>query len=200
MTVATASLTEIKTNCEETFQRHRNRTINRFKFFSRKQQPNETLRQFWNALTGLTARSEFDQQTEELIMDAFIQNMHNKTVQERLCTDPKSQPQEELRFAIALEEEIAQRQNFTGGIPIKKETVYAIDGGGRNPCTRCGLAFNQNHLSVCRAKGEKCRNCGIIGHFMRMCERPKVANFRGNAKFANCGGMRRVNLIGQIAD
>ena len=35
---------------------------------------------------------------------------------------------------------------------------------------------------------------------MRMCKRPKFANSRENAKFANRGGMRRVNLIGQTAD
>ena len=200
MTVATASLNEIKTKCEEMFQRPRKRTLDCFKFFPRKQQPNETLRQFWDALTGLAARCEFDQQTEELIMEAFIQNMHNQTVQERFCTDTKNQPQEALRFAIAFEEGIAQQQNFTGGSTIKKETVYAIDGHGRNPCKRCGLQFNQNHLSVCKAKGEKCRNFGVIGHFMRMRKRPKVANFRGNAKFANRGGLRRVDLIGQTAD
>ena len=181
MIVATASLNEIKTNCEDTFQRPRNRTLDHFKVVSRKQQPNETLRQFCNALTGLAARCEFDQQTEGLIMDAFIQNMPNKTVQERLCTDPKNQPQEALRLAIAFEEGIAQQQNFTSGSVKKKETVYAIDGRGRNPCTKCGLEFNQNHLSVCKAKGEKCRNCSVIGHFMRMCRRPKIANFRGNA-------------------
>ena len=121
MTVATASLNEIKTNCEETFQRPRNRTLDRFKFFSRKHQPNESLRQFWNALTGLAARCEFDQQTEGLIMDAFIQNMHNKTVQERLCTDPKNQPQEALRFAITFGEGIAQQQNYTGGSTKKQD-------------------------------------------------------------------------------
>ena len=96
MIVATASLNESKTNCDDTFQRPRNKTLDHFKFFSRKQQLNETLRQFCSALTGLAARCEFDQQTEGLIMDTFIQNMHNKTVQERLCTDPKHQLQEAL--------------------------------------------------------------------------------------------------------
>ena len=43
MTVATASLNEIKFNCEETFQKPRNRTLDGFKFFSRKQKPNENL-------------------------------------------------------------------------------------------------------------------------------------------------------------
>ena len=58
-----------------------NRTLQRYRFFARKQQPNETLRQSWNALTGLAAGCDFEHQTEGLIMDAFIQNMHNKTVQ-----------------------------------------------------------------------------------------------------------------------
>ena len=88
-TVATTSLNEIKDNFEDTFRKHRNRTLDRFKFFSRKQQPNETLRQFWNVLKRLAARCEFEQQTENLIMDTFFQNMHNKILQQRLCTEPK---------------------------------------------------------------------------------------------------------------
>ena len=56
-------------------------------------------------------------------MDTFIQNKHNKTVQERLCTDTKNQPQEALRFAISFEEGIAQQQSFTGGSTIKKNSI-----------------------------------------------------------------------------
>ena len=59
-----------------------------------------------------------------------MQNMHKKTVHERLCTDPKEQSQEALRFAIAFEERIVQKQNFTS--TIKKETVYAKDGRSKN--------------------------------------------------------------------
>ena len=114
MTVATASLNEINGNCDETFRKPRNGTLDCFKFFSHKQQSNKTLRLFWNVLTGLAARCEFGEQTESLIMDTFIQNMHNKTVQEGLCTDTKEHPHEALRFAIAFEEGIVQQQNFTG--------------------------------------------------------------------------------------
>ena len=35
---------------------------------------------------------------------------------------------------------------------------------------------------------------------MRMCKRPKKANFRGTGRSSNRGGLRRVNLIGQAAD
>ena len=42
MTVATAPLAEIKENCEQTFYKPRNRTLERYKFFARKQQSHES--------------------------------------------------------------------------------------------------------------------------------------------------------------
>ena len=113
MVISTATLPELRENCEQTFKKQRNRTLERYKFFSRKQQNNETLRQFWNALTGLAARCDFDNQTQSLIMDAFIQNMHNETVQEQLCIEPKENPQEAPRLAVAFEEVISQQKSFT---------------------------------------------------------------------------------------
>ena len=94
----------------------RNRTLDRYKFFARKQKQGETLRPFWNVLTGLAAKCEFGDQTYSLIMDAFIQNMNNKTVQQRLCTEPKDTPDEVLRFALAFEEGISQQRSFDGEV------------------------------------------------------------------------------------
>ena len=39
--------------------------------------------------------------------------MH-KTVQERLCAEPTDQPQEVLRFAVALDEDLSKQKNFVG--------------------------------------------------------------------------------------
>ena len=83
---------------------------------------------------------------------------------------------------------------------IKIEPVYSKDNRNKNPCTRCGLEFITNNLAVCKAKNEKCRNCGIIGHFQRMCKRPNTAKSRGNGGSSNKGGMRRIILIGQTTD
>ena len=104
MDVATAALREIKENCENCFIIPRNRTLDRYEFFSKKQQQIETLRQFWNVLTGLAAICDFGEQTNSLIKDAYIQNMSNKTVQQRLSPEPEEEPEEALRFAVAFEE------------------------------------------------------------------------------------------------
>ena len=79
--ISTERLAEMRETCDHTFKnQRRNRTLEGYKFFSRKQQNNETLRQFWNALTGLVARCDFGNQTESLIMDAFIQNMQKTPI------------------------------------------------------------------------------------------------------------------------
>ena len=114
MSEATVSIREIKDNCEQAFQKRRNRTLDRYKIFSRKQNPKETLRQFWHTLTGLAAQCDFGDQTDSLIMDTFIQNMNNKTVQQKLCTEPTNNPEEAIRFTKAYEEEISRHKTFEG--------------------------------------------------------------------------------------
>ena len=108
---------------------------------------------------------------------------------------PKEEPQEAFRFAVAYEEGISQHKTFeTGTREIYAEPVFAV-AERKNPCTRCGLEFSQNLLSMCKANNEPCRNCSTIGHFARMCKRPKSGNTRGRGNFTGRAGMRRINLI-----
>ena len=87
--------------CNECFQTRRNRIMDKHTFLSRKQKPNESLHQSWNALNGLAARCIFGNQTEGLVHDILVLNMSNKLVQEKLCTEPKNTPADALQFAIA---------------------------------------------------------------------------------------------------
>ena len=52
----------------------------------------------------MAAKCEFGDQMNSHIMDAFIQNMNNKSAQERPYTEPKGNPQEASRFAVAYKE------------------------------------------------------------------------------------------------
>ena len=197
MRVATIPLQELRGKCEQAFRKPRNRTLEKYNFFSRKQTQKETLRQFWHTLRGMAAKCDFGDQTDSLIMDTFIQNMNNKTVQQKLCTEPKENPEDAFRFAITYEEGVNQHkasEAATGTNEIKQEAIMNIN---RNPCTRCGLEFTQNHLMACKAKNEKSRNCAMTGHFARMCRRPKTGNIRGRGRMPGRGGLRRINLIEQ---
>ena len=77
-------LIQLTTDC---YQVKRNRPPDRHRFFSRMQQPRESLQQFRHALNGLAAPSDFGEITYILVLDLFILHMGNKKVQEKLCTE-----------------------------------------------------------------------------------------------------------------
>ncbi|KAG1665528.1 Alpha-taxilin [Nymphon striatum] len=43
-------------------------------------------------------------------------------------------------------------------------------------CYRCGVIFNVDHINKCPAKEAICKNCGIKGHFQKVCSRPKYGS------------------------
>ena len=131
--MATVSLKDLKENCEQAFIKPRNRTLQRYKFFARKQASKERLREFWLTLTGMASKCAFGEQSESLTMDTFIQNMNTKMVQQTLCTEPKNNPQDAFRFAVAYEEGISQHQTLESGRrEIKKEPMYAVTERKKN--------------------------------------------------------------------
>ena len=89
--------------CEDTFHTKCYRTFDRFQFLSGLQSPTETLEQFSHSLDGMAAECEFGGQTENLVHGIFNLKTRNTSVQETLCTEPKSTPQEALQFLIAFE-------------------------------------------------------------------------------------------------
>ena len=134
-------LIQLATDC---FQIKRNRTLDRHTFFSRMQQPGETLQQFWHTLNGLAAPCDFGEITKTLVLDMFILHMNNKKVQEKLCTEPR-EPDQALEFAIAFKEGVKRQKSYglqtteNPKIAVKTEPVYAIEKSS-NPrdCFRCG--------------------------------------------------------------
>ena len=99
-------------HCEECTQLRRNRTLGRHTFLSRKQKPTESLHQFRNILNGLSAKCDFGNQTEGLVYNIFVLNMANKQVQEKLCTEPKDNPNEALQFEIAFEDGLRRQKTY----------------------------------------------------------------------------------------
>ena len=87
--------------------------------------------------------------------------MCNSGVQVKVLAAPS---EDTLRSAIEIKYELKLRERALG---------YTVKPQPQNPCTRCGQEFQPNHLRKCWAKNQKCTNCGKMGHFGRMCKRPR---------------------------
>ena len=188
------------------FQVKRNRTLDRHRFFSRAQQPGESLQQFWHTLNGLAALCDFGEITNTLVLDMFILHMNNKKVQEKLCTEPR-EPEQALDFAIAFEEGVKRQRSYTLQTTetpknVKSEPVYAIEKSQNSrECFRCGESnFTPDHIKNCTAVNYRCKFCKIAGHLEKCCNkkfphRQKEMMKRLNARNSNTQSMRRVNYI-----
>ena len=149
----TISLKQMMKEGESAFKVKRNRTMDRFLFLTRKQGEQETLEQFWNALNGLASICELQGLTKSLVHDVFIVNMRNTAVQERLCTEPRDDPEDALKFAIAFEQGVQQKNNIGKVLCIKEEPIFAVTKDTPRSCYRCGASnFKIEHLKGLQGK------------------------------------------------
>ena len=123
VSVWTIRAQEMIDRCANSFHVARNRTLDRHKFLSRKQQPDESLQQFWHSLNGIASRCELGEITQTLVHDVFILNMNNKKVQEKHCVEPYENPQDALQYAISYEEGIKRQKSMGVGVAENSKVV-----------------------------------------------------------------------------
>ena len=137
----------------------------------------------------------------------FSYSIRRTSVEEKLCTEPKDNPNEALQFAIAFEDGL-RRQKTYGYIAqeykVKEEPVCTVGGSKQNDreCWRCGAGnFTLDHIKVCKAQSVMCNYCGRKGLLERVCNQKKNDNFTKTAKMRQTGKFeqmgRRVQLVDQ---
>ena len=171
----------------------RNITYDRFVFYSCKQQKRESVESFYGRLRELAENCTLGSEETTLIRDAFILNMIDHETQKELL-NKKVEPSKALEIAIQMEMGAQNQQKINQNLMSGTNSVNSINSNhirNRNANAqqtnqdftryatvpqnyqytstymKCGLLWSQNHKQSCPAKGKKCNNCGIIGHFAR---------------------------------
>ena len=74
---------------------------------------------------------------------------------------------------------------------------YKGKSQGKSTGKRCSSCGYKHKYGECKAKGEKCKKCGKIGHFAKVCRSKCVNNnqYRSNNKSARFSGTRKVHMV-----
>ena len=171
-----ASLRELKfaefsDMVKDLFLKCRNVIVDRVKFFTRRQKPNESLELFHGVLSGLAAKCQLAQLEKELVRDVFISNIHVVELQQKFCKKLIA-PDRMLALAIEYERGIEDQKSLTScslglALPtlgtqppadsaVSKPTSDAVCAVQTHAPNRGGPSRSASSFS---SRGQPCRNC-----------------------------------------
>ncbi|XP_061398654.1 uncharacterized protein LOC133334373, partial [Musca vetustissima] len=157
-----------------------NIVMERHRFFTCKQQDNQTIDEYVTILRNLSLNCEFGDLKNDLVRDIFICGLSQKhyNIKERLLTEDKINLEKSIEIAnnIVLAKSNAamlQEDGFMEGsinaMSKKSGRMYGYNSNNTKSesgkCKKCG----QSHKYNCPAEGAKCFKCGKLNHFARVC-------------------------------
>ena len=159
--------------------------MERYKFHSRTQQPEESVSAFIAELRKLTEFCDFGDSVNDMLRDRFVAGLSNTRIQHRLLAESTLtfQKAQSIAQAMELAEKDVQTMQSTTDVQAPVHTVAAQPQvtrkssgadvqppppGGQypRPCYRCG--GKHSHIT-CYFKTAQCHNCGKTGHISRVC-------------------------------
>ncbi|KRY49099.1 Retrovirus-related Pol polyprotein from transposon gypsy [Trichinella britovi] len=164
------------TKLNEFYVKPKNVIFARYEFISMKQRDGESLEEFLHAPQRLSKSCEdknvtAEQNREEMIRDAFINNMSSNEIHTRLLEHSVLT----VKKAVALNSAKGNAKLYTKSEPIIN-SVSAADPGiemtNTSAATKqeCYFCSDRRHPRVnCPARNNTCNNCGKVGHFAKVC-------------------------------
>lgn len=176
----TITYTSLVQKLESFFIPKVNIAMERYKFFTCRQQLEQSVDEYVTVLKNLSLNCEFGVLREDLVRDIFtcglsakMSNVREKLLAEGAITLDKAvgiaksmamAKQNAQMFENNHEEEpvinVVRRKNYKTSIRNHQQQTKS-----NNNCNRCG----QTHKTRCPAEGAKCHHCSRIGHFAKMC-------------------------------
>ena len=191
---------EMVAMAKASFEKTRNITYERYRLFTRVQEPGETLESFHAALTAQAATAELGGLEEEVVRDLFISRMKNTALRYTLTFETFT-PDEVLKRAIKFEQSKQTTQSFQKSgygsagagqlrdpqIKIKQEPIMAV--GNRNSNykrqnkNQTQKRWNENKSTNSRSDQKPCtrfgktfrsghlKNCPVLGKICKNCNK-----------------------------
>ncbi|KAK5644349.1 hypothetical protein RI129_005649 [Pyrocoelia pectoralis] len=156
---------------EQYCQPRQNVVFDRFKFFSRSQDKDETVDKYVTELKKLSSQCNFGEQTEFLIRERSVLGINDKTVQERLLRDADLKLAKALDYCRSSEASRKQVIEITGSSAREASIVNKEKNKAKSKSKKCG--FNHDGEKKCPAMGKTCLKCKKKNHFAGVCENQK---------------------------
>ena len=143
-------------------------TVQRFRFYSRFRQPNESVSTFVAELRSLAKDCQFGDSLQENLRERLICGIADQTIQKRLLSEQNLSFKK--AFDIAQSHESAERNivilqgSTSHSLEIHKVTSPRVSD---TSCYRCGQS--DHHHDTCRFKSSTCHYCGKLGHIQTVC-------------------------------
>uniref|UniRef100_A0A8D8RX22 Peptidase A2 domain-containing protein n=1 Tax=Cacopsylla melanoneura TaxID=428564 RepID=A0A8D8RX22_9HEMI len=146
----------------------RNETMEMFKFFSRKQLPNEKFESFLVELKSHIRSCNFGESEEKILKSQIILGINCKTTQQRLLQIENSSLDKVINLCVSVEQTKLNVQEIEGN--VMKNTTEVQVNVVQVQCVYCGY---KHAKGKCSAYGKKCNACNKMNHFSSVCKSRK---------------------------
>ena len=161
----------------------------RFRFYRRTQEEEESVTEFMAQLRRLATHCQFGAFLEEALRDRLVCGLRNHSIQRRLLSESNLSLQKAVEISTGMEAaELNSKTISTSSVTeevkqVSLSTSTSVNGPKKKPvCFRCGGP----HLATsCHHQKAQCHKCGKIGHLARVCRGAQVPRHRQAPKSAD---------------
>uniref|UniRef100_A0AC34FT30 CCHC-type domain-containing protein n=1 Tax=Panagrolaimus sp. ES5 TaxID=591445 RepID=A0AC34FT30_9BILA len=167
------------------FMRKPNLAALRVKFFIEKQQPGQGFDEYFSHMAQLFGQCQLDKMTaDDVGVVAVLKGLaQDDTRQFFMTSSTEMKSISKVQELASMFEQGKAAARDEGGNASRQS--YSINFVGKaRECGYCGDE-HQSGKERCPAKGKKCKNCGKINHFARVCRSAKKQNVVERAESIN---------------
>ena len=162
----------------ETFLTKANKIAERFRFYSRQQQSEETVAEYLAELRKLAINCEFGNFLEDALCDRLVCKLKDEATQWRLLIEVDLSLKKAFEIIQRIEAAAKNARQIQSNGQHNSMEVNAVTSREQSkqaskntvPTTHCSRCLESGHeAAVCRFRNVKCHKCNKKGHIAKAC-------------------------------